>query len=368
MLPVLPQEILGEILEKLHQDPRTLQSCSLVSSSLRKPSQQLLFNRIMLILRYTAGHQRLHDVLSKNPTLTSYVHSIHVTVDETLGPPVEAMCRILDITKAHVRELSIRSITYIVLGVWSYIHPKLQDSILGVISSPSCISLNLGSVGFPIQHLRVCPHIRHLKFACHNSVVMGDVSDASASYDQPKQLGYLESLTAESIPLEHLVECLEDTDRASSLSLSRLRSFAAIITKRSAVAFQKIFHLSEEYLEEVAVIVDLGLSRGPVNFSRLSHLRILRIEIRVIQSSHCIAILLATIPLHTVELHLLMEWQIAISVGKKGWPDIEAVLLDKWHEGVLRSVVIDLKGWQGSRRFLNERMPRLVERGIAITW
>ncbi|KAF8057368.1 hypothetical protein FPV67DRAFT_561601 [Lyophyllum atratum] len=341
----------------------------LVSWSLRTASQQLLFHHILLILRNTARSQRLHYVLSNNPTLASYVRSIQLKIDDVSLTPGEAICRILDMARPHVRELSIggSGITFIASEYWNYIHLYLQNSLLSIIASPSCVSLTLGAVGFPINYLRLYSHIRHLKLNSHNSVTSGAVSDAFVSDKQPRQKGYLESLSAASFPLERLLAYLGNPGLASSLSLSRLRSLATTLTTWRALTFETILQLSERYLEEVDVSIHIDLSGGTIDFSRLAHLRILRIEIRVLQPAHCIAIVLATIPQNAVELHLKMQWEIAISIGRKGWLDIEALLLQKCHEGGLRSIVIDLRGWQGSGGFLNARMPRLVERGVATT-
>ncbi|KAF8057395.1 hypothetical protein FPV67DRAFT_1527208 [Lyophyllum atratum] len=358
MLPVVPQEIAENIIRRLRGDPRTLQSCSLISWSFRAPSQQLLFHHIFLILRETARNQRLHYVISKNPTLASYVRFIHLEVDDMLITPAEAICRILDVTRPHLRGLSMGSAgtTFVASQYWNFIHSNLQNSLLSNIFSPPCVSLTLGAVSFPLQYLRVF----------HDSVAVGDASDGLIFYDPPRQNGYPGSLSAALFSLEHLLEYLGDPDLASSLSPSPLLILATLMKPR-AFSYEMILHLSEDYLEEVDIIVDVDLSKEPISFGRLSHLRILRIEIRVIQPAHRIARSLATIPLNTLVLELKMEWQLAISVGKKGWLDIEAVLLDKWREGVLCRVVMDLHGWQRSGTFLDERMPRLVERGIAVT-
>ncbi|KAF8059816.1 hypothetical protein FPV67DRAFT_1588139 [Lyophyllum atratum] len=359
MLPVVPQEIAENIIRRLRGDPRTLQSCSLISWSFRAPSQQLLFHHIFLILRYTARNQRLHNVISKNPILASYVRFIHLEVDDMSLTPAEAICRILDITRPHLQGLSMGSsgTTFVASQYWNFIHSNLQNSLLSTISSPPCVGLTLGALSFPIQYLRVF----------HESVAEGDVSgDALIFYDPPRQNGYPGSLSAASFPLEHLLETLRDPDLASSLSPSPLLVLDTLVKPR-AFSYDMILHLSEEYLEEVDIVVDVDLSKEPISFGRLSHLRVLRIELRVIQPAHRIARSLATIPLNTLLLELKMEWQIAVSVGKKGWLDIEAVLLDKWREGVLCSVVMNLHGWQRSGTFLNVRMPRLIERGIAVT-
>ncbi|KAF8057384.1 hypothetical protein FPV67DRAFT_1677180 [Lyophyllum atratum] len=290
---------------------------------MRTASQQLLFHHILLISRNTARSQRLHDVLSKNPTLASYVRSIQLKIDDMSLTPAQAICRILDMAKPHVRELSIggAGIAFIASEYWNYIHSNLQNSLLSIISSPSCVSLTLGAVGFPIHYLRLYSHIRHLKLNSHNSVTLGTVSDAFVFNDQPRQEEYLESLSAASFPLERLLAYLGNPGLASSLSLSRLRSLVTTLTTWRTFTFETVLHLSEGYLEEVDVSIHIG-------FSRLAHLRILRIEMRVIQPGDCIAIVLATIPQNTVELYLKMQWEIAISIGRKGWLDIEALLLE----------------------------------------
>ncbi|KAF8057363.1 hypothetical protein FPV67DRAFT_1527109 [Lyophyllum atratum] len=367
MLPAtVPQEIVEDIVGQLGEDGRTLQSCSLVSWSFRTASQPLFFHHILLLLHNTARNQRLHCVLSMNPLLASYVRSIHLKIDTVSIRPAEAICRILDVTRPHLRDLSIGGPDITFSHSWNYLHADLQNSLLSSISSPSCVGLTLGAVGFPIQYLRLFSNIRHLEMNSHKSVAVDNASDRYIFDDETRQQGYLETLAAVYFPLEHLLDHVGDPDITSSLSLSRLRFLATTLEKWRHYTFEKLLHLSGEYLEEVSILVDLDLSGAAIiNFSRLSHLHILRIEIGIIQSAHGIAIVLASIPSNTVELHLTMEWEIVISVGKKGWLDIEAVLLDKWREGLLRDVVIDLHGWQGSARFLNKRMPQLVERGIA---
>ncbi|KAF8065404.1 hypothetical protein FPV67DRAFT_1502810 [Lyophyllum atratum] len=368
MLPVIvPQEIVEDIVEKLRGDPRTLHSCSLVSWSFRTASQQLLFHHILLDVRKMGHSQRFHCVLSKNPTLASYIRSIHLEIDDMSLIPEVTICRILDMAKPHVRELSIDdSGTTGSAGGWVYMHSDLQNSLLSIIASPSCMSLTLGAVGFPIKYLRLFSHIRHLKLNSHSSVTVGGACNAYILEDQPRRQGYLETLSAVSFPLECLLEYLGDSNLPSSLSLSRLRILATTLMQQCTFSFEMILHLSEGYLEEVDVSIHLDLSKEPITFSRLSHLRTLRIEIQVRQPAHCIAMVLATIPPTTVELALKMPWEIATSIGRKEWLDIETLLLEKCDKSSgLRSVVMDLTGW-GSGRFLARRMPRLVERGIVI--
>ncbi|KAF8059788.1 hypothetical protein FPV67DRAFT_1674224 [Lyophyllum atratum] len=243
-----------------------------------------------------------------NPLLASYVRSIHLKIDTVSIRPAEAICRILDVTRPHLRDLSIGGPDITFSHSWNYLHADLQNSLLSSISSPSCVGLTLGAIGFPIQYLRLFSNIRHLEMNSHKS-------------------GYLETLAAVCFPLEHLLDHVGDPDITSSLSLSRLRFLATTLEKWRHYTFEKLLHLSGEYLEEVSIAVDLDLSgAATINFSRLSHLHILRIEIGIIQSAHGIAIVLASIPSNTVELHLTMEWEIAISVGKKGWIDIETVI------------------------------------------
>ncbi|KAF8058194.1 hypothetical protein FPV67DRAFT_1676450 [Lyophyllum atratum] len=256
----VPQEIVEDIVGRLRGDPITLQSCSLVSWSFRAASQQLLFAPIVLTLRNTARNQLLHYVLSMNPILATYVRSIHLRIDIASIIPAEAICRILDVTRPHLRELNIGGpgIIFMTADYWNYLHADLQNSLLSSISSPSCARLTLGAVGFPIKYLPLFSNIRHLELNFPNSFAVDNASDAYIFYDQTRQQGYLETLSTACFPLEHLLDHMGDPDITSSLSLSRLRFLAITLEKWRRYTPETILQFSEEYLEQVHIFVDLG--------------------------------------------------------------------------------------------------------------
>lgn len=76
--PKIPQDIIAETLKHLHDDPKTLKQCSIVSHTFCRPARAHLFRTVKLNTPEIASS--LNDTLLKNDYLPPLVRCLHIPV------------------------------------------------------------------------------------------------------------------------------------------------------------------------------------------------------------------------------------------------------------------------------------------------
>jgi hypothetical protein len=228
----IPSDVIYTIIRELREDIIALRRCSLVSHSFLPYTRQYLFTTIKL--DHPKQCRALHEVLSNNPGLTSYIHNLclvtsalpelpnrdWVAVENTLPEILQMLPRL--------RSFTFRSL---LLG-WDSLPNGLQSAFLGLSTSPITTIIFENFRNLPIAQFTRFIHLTKLRW--NNVLVeekhilstrqeLSSLTTASLSYPMPRGTGYLELLdirhSAESGRL--LVDALNHP--LSSLSITRLR-------------------------------------------------------------------------------------------------------------------------------------------------
>ncbi|KAF8059798.1 hypothetical protein FPV67DRAFT_1514125, partial [Lyophyllum atratum] len=411
MTPTLPQELIDEIIGNLVVFPRkthdsflyygklgdndyaaheimSLRSCSLVSSSFRDASQRQLFHSINLHAGRLTHIQSLLRTLSSNPTLASYIHSLCLSLNETRTAETRPLCDLLRTLEPHVHQLRLvhadtwTSYRELPMGTWNTIDPLLQLALLRLLRTPSCIGLALGPGGvrFPEALLSDLPHLQSLSLLTKDPFLTEQHPQAPTQHNQEQDPpGYLESLTL--VPAQitpRILAALQDP--GGSLSLSRLRYCNVVSQKGSSIHIQALLDTAAHHLQELSLTVHLSESiADPTDYldlSRLTHLRLLRIRLLFavapgVEPGWWLVRVLGTLGPSVTELALSGRRSRALRTAASidQWRGLDTMLTEEGRMPVLRRVVLFLnaRSAKDNRVFLEERTPRLLERGI-IKW
>ncbi|KIL64179.1 hypothetical protein M378DRAFT_639113 [Amanita muscaria Koide BX008] len=154
--PVLPQEVLDEIISKLADETSTLKSCSLVCRPLRRSAQKILFGSIVVVLVDDNGPSQpinLVLIVEHAPHLIEYIQKLRIS----FHLPSDVDGKITDLANAsgifsrkgeslpiNLRSLCLHNVA------WQFIPPGLQDALVLLMTVHSLRAITL-------DHISDCP-------------------------------------------------------------------------------------------------------------------------------------------------------------------------------------------------------------------
>ncbi|RDB20363.1 hypothetical protein Hypma_012709 [Hypsizygus marmoreus] len=248
----LPQEIIDTIIDNLSKDHQTLKSCALASSSLRPTSQKHLFSWTML--DKDSSCERLHLVLTENPTLCSYVHRIIIWSDEETGP--QWLCVNKNLACVLDRLTSLRSCSLCIYNdiEWKDFHPQTTAAFFRVFVLPSLKSIDIsGLSGIPVTFFDIPNVIEELEL---KSVAFTRTSDAGAVSPRSLCMRVLDFLPNTKAFVN------EDTDTIFALSAHPDSCFSRIADLRIHVSRDNFPILLPIFNAAAKSLTSLELSHG----------------------------------------------------------------------------------------------------------
>ncbi|KAG6835078.1 hypothetical protein H0H93_005039 [Arthromyces matolae] len=244
--PILPQELVDQIIGQLHDDSPDLKSCALVSKAWLAPSRSHIFYRISLQppppTRFFAAWRRksalrsLLDIINVTPEIALYIRDVEivegvgdrewVVKDPSLFHLLSKLKDVQRFRLCHSAGIPIP---------WRALSPGLPIAILQILALPSLCALDLGMLSFSsadvfvsllerLNNLRVL-YLDHIQVG---QPVLSSSNDNSASQSPNTHRAPLDKLVlgARTSPL--VVGCLLHTN--SSVNLNSLRHMSISIS------------------------------------------------------------------------------------------------------------------------------------------
>ncbi|KAG6899828.1 hypothetical protein C0993_006422 [Termitomyces sp. T159_Od127] len=160
-LPILPPELIEQIIDQLHGAPLTLTCCALVCRAWLSRSRSHIFRRIILGPRETSRLfilfsrrrkpvlQILVDAIKASPEIASYIQEVEVvegvgTHEWIANEPL--LFLFLALAKNVTRFQLRHSATIPIL--WRTLSPEFKIALLQVLASPSLSEISLGMLSF----------------------------------------------------------------------------------------------------------------------------------------------------------------------------------------------------------------------------
>lgn len=194
----IPLDIIGGIIEQLHDDPDTLKSIAFVSKSFRLFSQRQLFKKIHLKIAYRSLNdrkraQRLHSFFASNPTLALYVHDLSLDIKDLSHPQTMTYPQSIHISDTVLPAIfdalkCLRSFS--LSGLWIPQTRLWKAVILNLCRSPGLRNIYLSGIeSFPVIEIPQLRQLRRLAFSnCSLSprlnipIGRGDISPPDERY------------------------------------------------------------------------------------------------------------------------------------------------------------------------------------------
>ncbi|RDB16403.1 hypothetical protein Hypma_002966 [Hypsizygus marmoreus] len=161
----LPQEIIDEIISKISKDRPALKNCALASRTLLFSSRIRLFSSIKLDQAWLC--KGLHILLTENPRLATYIHSITLSIGETSWSMEPAWLSV-DGSLPDVLDMlsSLHSVSLEIdneVG-WMQISPQIAAAIFRMFALPSLMSIRImGLDEVPISFFYISATIEQLE-------------------------------------------------------------------------------------------------------------------------------------------------------------------------------------------------------------
>lgn len=170
----IPLDIIGSIIEQLHDDLDTLKSIAFVSRSFRLFTQRHLFKKIRLKIAYRSPTdreraQRLQAFFASNPTLALYVRDFALDITDLSHPQTMTYpqsIHISDTVLPAIFDALKRLRRFSLCGLWIPQTRRWKTVILDLCRSPELRDLDLcGIESFPIVEIRQLRQLRRLAFS-----------------------------------------------------------------------------------------------------------------------------------------------------------------------------------------------------------
>ncbi|RDB21569.1 hypothetical protein Hypma_011312 [Hypsizygus marmoreus] len=158
-----PREIIDEIIANISRDHTALKNCALASPTLLFSSRIHLFSSIKLDQAWLC--KGLHVLLTKNPRLATYIHSITLSIGETRWP-TEPNWLSLDGSLPDVLDIlsALRSISLKIHLSWMEISPQISVDIFRMFALPCLMSIRImGLNEIPINFFYISATIERLE-------------------------------------------------------------------------------------------------------------------------------------------------------------------------------------------------------------
>lgn len=205
----LPQELVDDILDKLHDEQKTLRSCALVCGAWLPSSRRHLFAKICL--KATSPQtglavpqercERLYKLLQRTPSIIPYIRELEIcegsplhhynshvqgsTTWVTTERSLAALFRML----THVQRFEFSAISTL---YWTLLPPTFQSALCTLLAQPSLTYLRMHSWMFPsFAALRdTLAHCKNLRaFALSSTNVSGSDAGPELGLDAPTRAG-----------------------------------------------------------------------------------------------------------------------------------------------------------------------------------
>ncbi|KAG6919633.1 hypothetical protein DXG01_003497 [Tephrocybe rancida] len=158
-LPILPQELISDIVDHLHDDPATLRSCAVVCREWLSHSRFHIFHRIVLQppqptrsfftwTRKSAAHLLLRAI-QRSPEIASYIRDVDIVEGIGAGEWMineRALVPLLLLMK-NVQRFQLRRSAALSIN-WPALSWEFKSTILHILTSPSLCELNFGMLSF----------------------------------------------------------------------------------------------------------------------------------------------------------------------------------------------------------------------------
>jgi hypothetical protein len=176
----IPQDIIEEIVDKLHDYRQALSTCALISQSFRPPSQSHLYSSLSIHLGFSFQsphrHEQLLNIFSMNPLLGTYVRELRVTTipgDHVEETTFSAILHMLP----SVRQLNMGSKKYTDLH-WDALTSNMKNVLLQFLRTPTLVDVSLDGIKlFPMSFITHCPQLQKLRLS--NIDFDDDITDNS---------------------------------------------------------------------------------------------------------------------------------------------------------------------------------------------
>ena len=400
----MPQDVIQEIINHLHNDPDTLKSCAVVSHSFLPTSRKHLFFSIHL--DHPRKPQRFYEVLSAQPDIANFVrelYAIGVGSDEEVWLEGEVFLpRILRLVN-RLGLLSLDARPFRAVVAWYHFSIDLQSAVTEILLSPFLVEMRFISVNpMSISIIARSSHLRRL--ALLYSDVYGEsdlVSNMQASHVQTSPLTSLEALELGSFQNDVSAEMFLVTRRLRLLSIltcgkvtlsvardvirSAASSIHSIVWRYSSecmFVFALMISILMFQLIAIAATIQLGMIRNlrfllfSISMARGSENRHFRTDIHSIIWHLEDPTVTANLQELTIAINTRRYWyyeEVVESLATyQGWEMLDSVLLGRGP--VLRKVHIavelndvDYPDIHDELQTTMElRLPRLAERGILV--
>ncbi|KAJ7104369.1 hypothetical protein B0H15DRAFT_22580 [Mycena belliarum] len=235
--PVLPQELFDLVIDHLHDDPRSLRACAVVSTSFLPPSRVHLFSHIRIgHLDQERSIKELHTILAKSSGVAARVESLHFWDDMMrhhswlegnleLAPAVAHFLRILPSLQRFCITINAGFVH------WANMATILRTSVYKTIVLPTLTRVELtGLYGLPFALFANCTALKSvtLKWVTFHERDNLDFAATLAACvgSPPAQLEHL-SLALDARLLGLLSQWIINPQ--SPLDITLLKSFSCIL-------------------------------------------------------------------------------------------------------------------------------------------
>ncbi|KAF8075343.1 hypothetical protein FPV67DRAFT_629796 [Lyophyllum atratum] len=301
-IATLPQELVDQIIDHLHDQDLTLKACALVCRTWLTPCRSHIFRNVVLqprlvvrgFLNWFKGPSHiasLYSILDSTPEVASFIRNLVIRegmVDRDWMAREKTLIPILRLLH-NVERFELERAAAIQIA-WRGLPHNLKGAISELLASPSLRELKLGMLALddPKDLLRILEGCRSLRLLHIDHLRLGGpMQDESDSPDRPPQ-AHLDALTIGARTSPHIVSCLLHPQ--STLDMTTLRKLSMSVSGNFG-EFARLLRstVSLEVLE-IVLMSDIDLvayqnspSSERFDMSHNPNLRRLEVKIDVIQ-------------------------------------------------------------------------------------
>ncbi|GLB45006.1 hypothetical protein LshimejAT787_1900840 [Lyophyllum shimeji] len=402
-IPRLPQELVDHIIDHLHDDPVTLNSCALVCHAWLPTSRLHIFSKVSLKVTPAAGHltpselcKRLHRLFTASPSIICYVRELEVLEGSPLGGQtapqaasggnrsttwVTTECTFPHLLRmfTHLKRLEFGA--HPTTLHWAMLPPSLQSAIRHVFSLRTLTFVRLKSWSF--THSRELAGLlgsaRNLQGLALVSVcVTGEPSMPGAIIDVPSAEDLAES---PEVPVDEGV-ISPRRSRLEFLTMEYVDAGNWLLSPRSTMDLQGLRELRVAHFEDLPAVERLLARTGislehfhfktgildvyPFDLSINANLRSIKLTLEDPPLAlRWVQTLLKSISPTNVLEHISLEFFTDLKQMVDGWAELDSLLLRPELSG-LRQVEFGLFTLSTSAEFarVTEELAGLGARGI----
>jgi len=402
-IPQLPQELVDHIIDHLHDDPVTLNSCALVCHTWLPTSRLHIFSKISLKVTPAAGHlapsdscKRLHRLFTTSPSIICHVRELEVLEGSLLGgqaPPqavlgsnrsttwVATECTFPHLLRmlTHLKRLEFGAQSTTLY--WAMLPPSLQSAIHHVFSLRSLTYVRLKQWSFThfrdLAELLACS--RNLQGLALASVcVSGEPGVPGAVLDVPSAGDLDES----PVVLAEEGVIAPGRPRLEFLTIEYVDAGNWLLSPQSKVDLQGLRELLVAHFDDLPAVERLLARTGdslehfhfkpgildvyPLDLSINANLRSIKLTLEdpPLALSWIQTLLNSISPTNILE-HISLEFFTDLKQMVDGWAELDSLLLRPELSG-LRQVEVGLFTRTTSAEFARvvEELAGLQARGI----